>query len=144
MLDNDSVVTILRREARRAADVAAREAQAAREAEDLAEAQTQADLWRQEYARLLSARPALRAELASVDAALPAAVDALRAAHEHVTGLLARRATAEEQAKRNHNRLSRLSGWLGDRDWRADVISIGDAPLPWALLHWVSRPWPRE
>jgi hypothetical protein len=61
-MDPDFAKEILARENRRRALEAAELESAANYAADLAAAEEQAEKWRQEWARLLSARPALRAE----------------------------------------------------------------------------------
>ena len=135
---------ILTREAKRLAAEQAEIERAALQQAELAAALEQADIWRAEWARLLSARPGLRAELASIDGALPAAVDALRLAHEQVNALLARRTAAVNAANNINGRLSRLAVWLGDgRSWMQETISVLDVELPWRILQFVARPWPK-
>ena len=135
---------ILTREANRLAAEQAEIERAELEAAELAAALQQAEVWRAEWARLLAARPGLRAELASIDGALPAAVDALQQAHIAVESLLARRSTAVNEANRINGRLSRLSVWIGDgRSWMKEVIDVLDVDLPWRIREWIGRPWPK-
>jgi hypothetical protein len=71
-------------------------------------------------------------------------VDALRIAHEQVNALLARRTAAVNEANRINGRLSRLSDWLGDgRPWMRDAIDVADVDVPWRILQWVARAWPK-
>ena len=143
-MDPDYAVSILTREANRLAAEQAEIERAALQQAELAAALQQAEVWRAEWARLLAARPGLRAELASVDGALPAAVDALQQAHAAVESLLARRSAAVNEANRINGRLSRLSVWIGDgRSWMKEVIDVLDVDLPWRIREWIGRPWPK-
>ena len=143
-MDPDYAVSILTREANRLAAEQAEIERAALQQAELAAALQQAEVWRAEWARLLAARPGLRAELASVDGALPAAVDALQQAHAAVESLLARRSAAVNEVNRINGRLSRLSVWIGDgRSWMKEVIDVLDVDLPWRIREWIGRPWPK-
>ena len=143
-MDPEYAVSILTREANRLAAEQAEIERAALEQAELAAALQQAEVWRAEWARLLAARPGLRAELASVDGALPAAVDALQEAHAAVESLLARRSAAVNEVNRINGRLSRLSVWIGDgRSWMKEVIDVLDVDLPWRIREWIGRPWPK-
>ena len=143
-MDPEYAQMILTREANRLAAEQAEIERAALEQAELAAALQQAEVWRAEWARLLAARPGLRAELASIDGALPAAVDALQQAHAAVESLLARRSAAVNEANRINGRLSRLSVWIGDgRSWMKEVIDVLDVDLPWRIREWIGRPWPK-
>lgn len=143
-MDPEYAQMILTREAQRLAAEQAEIERAALEQAELAAALQQAEVWRAEWARLLAARPGLRAELASIDGALPAAVDALQEAHAAVESLLARRSAAVNEVNRINGRLSRLSVWIGDgRSWMKEVIDVLDVDLPWRIREWIGRPWPK-
>ena len=142
-MDPEYAQMILTREANRLAAEQAEIERAALEQAELAAALQQAEVWRAEWARLLAARPGLRAELASIDGALPAAVDALKQAHAAVESLLARRSAAVNEANRINGRLSRLSVFLGGLPWMQETISVLDVDLPWRTLQFVARPWPK-
>ena len=144
-IDSDYAATILRLEVQRQAAEAARAEQEAMHAAELAAAMEQAEVWRADYDRLVTeTRPMLAATVADIDAAIPAAVDALRLAHEHVTDLLARRGEAERAVNSYHGRLARLASLMGGAvNWSVNVLSVPAIPVRWRESVFISRPWPR-
>lgn len=143
VMDNDQASEILKRAQRRAEIEAAELATERREAEDLAEAQRMIPQWNKEYDDLLLRRLGLATEIETTDKALVDALDELKAAHKRALSLLERRRQAELSVNSLHQRLSRLGNWI-NRDWRKDIISIGQAPISRRIESWTSRPWPSE
>lgn len=145
MIDSDFASDILRREVQRQAAELARAEQDAIHAAELAAAMEAAEVWHRDYDQLvIETRPMLAQALAELDASLPAAVDALRIAHENVTDLLARRGEAERAVNSYHGKLARLANLMGGGvNWSVNALSVPAIPVRWRESVFISRPWPR-